>query len=174
MRDEEALGEETRSRMESLPVHNLREMRVHDSRQADRLARRLGGEASAAGGHGVNSPGNLAGGRIFREMHPGTRRDLPLAPGSAVQRSVRSEQKRGADRQKTVSTHAAPTRLPSSSGASSYAGRVTEGRSSLQRVEGEASPEEGHESNRADPAVVANMVYRMMLRDLVMERERGH
>jgi len=158
MKEQEPLSEEARNRTGSPPVYNAREMRVHDSRQADRLARRLGGQTPAA----MNPPGNLAGART--SQRPVTRRHLPLAKGSAVQRSVRGE--------KTVPAGAGLL-LPFALSTPGYAGGAAEQSPSLRRVGGEAPPEEGRGSSRADPAVVADMVYRMVLRDLAVERERG-
>jgi hypothetical protein len=54
------LDETTRGQMESLVGHNLKELRVHDSRQAGEVARRLGADAFTVGSNVFARPGRMA------------------------------------------------------------------------------------------------------------------
>ena len=195
MRVGKPLDETTRSQMESLLGHDLKEVRVHDSRQADRLARRLGGEAFTVGSQVFGPSEKLSAGtaqslgllaheitHVIQQTKPdelnvGMSQERPLAPPDIGQRTHRTVAASSSERHSSYG--------PSGKGGGRLCGPLVQRQEEecvAQRAEQaaiQATQAGGHitESERelanVDPEVLADMIYDMMRQDLVLERERG-
>lgn len=201
MSEGKPLDETTRSQMESLLGHDLKEVRVHDSRQADRLAGRLGGEAFTVGSHVFGPSEKLSAGttqgagllaheitHVIQQTKPqelafGTSIERPVAPPPAGQGRRRAEaqwppghvQASGPSQKGAVDLSGAPGRP--SGAVQRQEDEIVAQRAEqevIQAIGGTGGIEESEkEPEKADPEAIADMVYKMMLQDLVLERERG-
>lgn len=148
------LDETTRSGMESLLGHELKDIRIHDSHQAGELARRLGSEAFTVGRHIYGPPSKLTS---------ETREGMGLLAHEAthVIQQTRPEKSQPVCRntlqrnQEEVQAQDIETAVMRSTETST---RETREPSELGR--------------RANPQIIADLVYRMIMRDLIIDRER--
>jgi len=176
------LDETTRGQMESFLGHDLKDIRVHDSRQAGKLAQRLGAEAFTVGRHifgpaerlsasSTEGTGLLAheATHVIQQTRPSP---LPLAPVRVSRRGATATQE----------TPKPPVQLADighgGTGTIQRAAEESAAEATEQRVmrtvqSGEAEGREGETpGQQVDIEKIANMVYRMMLRDMIVERER--
>lgn len=192
MEDVSHPDEAVRSPMEPLTGNCVKEIRIHDSRQAHELTRRLGGETLKSGatvfgqerrpresirpgawlpGHNVN-PGTQSEG--FSGYSPQSDPGRHMGQHRRSRRSAENQKASGlSDRgmiQLSVPSHAAEPAVQRLEG-NRMVQRTTQ--SATTEVQFEDSNEDtGDNPDRVNPHVIANLVYRMMMRDLVIERER--
>ena len=154
MGEGKALDGTTRSQMDCLPGYESNDVRVHDSRQAGELIRRLGGEAFI---------------------------EVALIPGHS--------EKPSASRIESVGPQAYEHKVfprPFENGFGQFSSVPEMPSSTVQRQEepiaqrvehmgGQQTQSEGEPSEtgqQVDAEAIANIVYRMMMRDLVIGKER--
>ena len=214
-----ALDEATRSRMESLLGYDLRDVRVHDSRQAAELAERLGAHAFTLRSH-IFGPGEKlslltpeGGGLLAHEITHVIQQTKPrklsqrsgwpaASPPELSRITLQTQTPLGhATRPVVASKYAerinassqAEGRFLRPSPTTGQSGNVVslkvEGGLVQREAEAEAETSEHMVSmdleNRQEPEnerpttsqvsheEIANKVYRLMLQDLLIQRERG-
>lgn len=177
--EEARRGDETiRTRMGPLMAHDLRDIRVHDSQQASELAGQLGRESVSVAGHtyasldtGTAGSKEGAGLPVRERMHVIRRtsaRPLPLAPPL---RRYQTPPSRG----NAISTQLSEGVTVQRAGAGYQPGDSVQrrGKEAMAQRAGEADmPRESSSASRTGLEVMADMVYRMMMRDLELEKER--
>lgn len=198
------LDETTRSQMESIVGHDLKEVRIHDSRQAGELASRLGAEAFTVGANMFAGPGRLTTGtsegagllgheatHVVQQTRPRElavdepRRPLvPAATGRA--RKAPSGPSNEGGNGKAVSSDGAGRSLAGGSVQRQGHSMTGEGgdeaveeveaqafeqvaRDTVQRAEDDEEDEVGSE---VDVEKLADSLFRLMRRELLLERER--
>lgn len=170
MEEARRVDETIRTRMGPLIAHDLRDIRVHDSQQASKLAGRLGRESVSVAGHtyasldtGTAGSKEGAGLPVRESMHAIRRtstRPLPLAPPLRMYQTSPS----GGN---AISTQRA------SAGYQPGDSVQRRGKEAMAQRAGEADmPRESSSASRTGPKEMADMVYRMMMRDLELEKER--
>ena len=201
------LDETTQNQMESLLGHDLKEVRVHDSSQATKLARQLGGEAFTIGTHVFGTSMELAAstsegaGLLAHEITHVIQQTKPrelmwdtptrrlLVPTPAKHRGQHPVTSSTPDRlSKSLSSKYENTESPHggiiniSLSSDIHGGMIQRKGDELQAQATEHAVKEtartGSEADKspkmeqADPETIAGMVYRMILKDLVLEQER--
>ncbi len=196
------LDETTRSQMESIVGHDLREVRVHDSSQAGELASRLGADAFTIGANMFAAPGRLTTGttegvgllgheatHVVQQTKP---RELavdeprrPLVPAGTgwVRRSPGGVSNEGGNGKAASSEGAG---RPLARGSVQRPGHSMAGEGGDQvvdEVEAQASEqvardtvqraeEEEEVGSEVDVEKLADSLFRLMRRELLLERER--
>ena len=141
--------------------YDLRDIRIHDSRQASNLAGKRGGGAAGGAGYTRGSPRIPAGSKVGAGL-PGHER--------------MQVNRRTSDRSLLMTMPLRRSQsLPAGRTADSVQSRQKE--ATIQRA-GEAdmpqteSPSGSSSAAKTGPEAMANTVYRMMMRDLELESER--
>ncbi len=200
MKEATPLNDTKWSQTEFLSRPDLKDIRVHDSRQASELAKRLGGEAFTSGSRtfgplerfytGTTPGAGLLSHEITHTMQRTRLKGQDF--GASSRRSVapdlggRVRQHREAGQYSKLdgASRALITGIIGLSAASRVATAAVQRREDevgapgseqtvIQAVSAEDSPEQtGGSQSEAYPRLIADLVYRMMLQDLVLERER--
>lgn len=173
------LDEDTRRRMEGLFGQTLHDVRLHDSEQAGEIASRLGAEAFTVEGHIFADPARLQAltpegqGLMAHELtHVLQQTQPPPAPRSAGGgRRIEARPQGASPRAAHVPQFATQSAAASPSvGAPAEA----EARANEERVRSAAEAAEAQERGQeVDVEEVADRVYRLMRRDLMLDRERS-
>jgi hypothetical protein len=193
--------------MESLLRHDLKEVRVHDSSQATKLARQLGGEAFTIGTHVFGPFKELAAstsegaGLLAHEITHVIQQTRPreLTWDTPTRRLlVPTPAKHRGQPPVASSIHNRPSKSPSSTNnntqapeggmiqlsisSDAHGGAIQRKDEEIQAQTTEQAVKEAVQTGseaakspktaQADPEAIASMVYRMILRDLVLEQER--
>lgn len=173
------LGDIERREMEAFFGRSLEEVRVHDSRQAGEMARRLGAEAFTIGADvfgdavGLSAPGPDAPGLMAHELThvvqqtqpPPTGRTRPRLAGGT---SASSQTLPGRAHGVQVAAHPAPAV------SSAEAPGEAEARASERVVQrsAEEATQRGQSAATVDLEKLADRVYRLMREELLVSRER--
>jgi len=178
MEEARRVDETIRTQMGPLMAHDVRDIRVHDSQQASELAGRLGRESASSEGHtyasldtGTAGSKEDAGLSVRERMHVIRRtsaRPLPLAPPL---RRYQTPPSGGT----ATSTQMSQGVTVQRAGARYQPGDSVQRRGEeamAQRAAEADMPRESPSASRTELEVMADMVYHMMMRELVLERER--
>lgn len=184
----QALDETIRMRMEPALGYDLKDVRIHQTKQAGRLARALEAEAFTIGAHIFTAEGKLdalsrqSRGLLAHELTHVIQQTHPQpVPYSCDIQSLRRHGAPGGDALSMVPGHAepqAPPLQPASTGEYPWWGNSaadameTEAQSVEDDVRGEQTPSRRSQVTAVDAEEVAEIVYRLMQNELSMERDR--
>jgi hypothetical protein len=169
----ERLDETTRSSMESLLGHDLRDVRIHQTGQAGEIARKLGAEAFTIGSQvfsdegALTSPFRQSTGLLAHELTHVVQQTRPM-PTTGKTRTIRTAENPGVSL--VAVQKSSPVSPPEATG------------SSTARMETEARRTEITARNRRrtnrnarteiDPEQIADLVYRIMQTEIWIENDR--
>lgn len=170
MEEARRVDETIRTRMGPLMAHDLRDIRVHDSQQASDLAGRLGRERVSVAGRTHASLDTVTAGSkegaglpVRERMHVIRRtsaRPLPLAPPLIMYQTSPS------------GGNAISTQRASAGYQPGDSVQRREKEAMAQRADEADMPREASSASRTGLEAMADMVYRMMMRELELEKER--
>ncbi len=162
----------------------LDDVRIHDSEQAGRLARRLGARAFTAGRDvyirpDLVSPMSPEGSAVLAhelwhvaEHEGASANEMPLAHGPAPSSNSRSGGSGGEyPVQRAISISTASTTSPGVSASETRAEAVEA--TARQEVRSQERRPEEAQREALDPNEIAERVYNIMMRNLIVDAERG-
>jgi hypothetical protein len=168
----EVLDEVTRSEMESLFGYELKDIRIHQTKQAGELAQRLEADAFTIGSHIFSSEGKLSSfsesrgllaheiTHVIQQTHP---KHVTPAFGKKAQMEIAGPE---------IEFVHAPQFASSSVGSTSG---VEQTETAAQAMEERASNADENETTTksVDAEEIAEYVYQLMQQDLLLEKERA-
>jgi hypothetical protein len=169
------LDETTRSSMESLLGHDLRDVRIHQTGQAGEIARRLGAEAFAIGPDVFSDEGVLTGpfkqstGLLAHELTHVVQQTRPMPVVGKSSTIMAAEN--------PVSAHPARPQMSSPVSTQQEATSSPESRSEREASRAEHRARNRTRANRnsrpeIDPEQIADLVYRLMQTEIRIENDR--
>jgi len=174
----ESLDEATRSRMEALLGHDLRDVRIHQTRQAGEIARRLDAEAFTIGAHVfsgesvLTSPAKRSTGLLAHELTHVIQQTNPLPSGN----TGRNTQKGQPVIQPGVAQ--VPSIQMNNNGFSAITGNTASAGMEAQARTSEQAAQRGNQGGGRTSAAemdvegLADLVYRMMQMEVLIEKDR--
>ena len=174
------LDDAIRRRMEDFFGYSLEDVRIHDSRQAGEVARRLGAEAFAIGGQvfgdaeSLNTLSPEGMGLVAHELaHVIQQTQPPPLPHSGVVASKPTPAREQSATSRTETAQLARYSPPSVSSAEEPGEAEARASEEVMRQVAESGEQAVEASPEVDIEELADRIYRLMRRELMLDRERS-
>jgi len=174
------LDDAIRRRMEDFFGYSLEDVRIHDSRQAGEVARRLGAEAFAIGGQvfgdaeSLNTLSPEGMGLVAHELtHVIQQTQPPPLPHSGVVASKPTPDREQSATSRTETAQLARYSPPSVNSAEEPGEAEARASEEVMRQAAESGEQAVEASPEVDIEELADRIYRLMRRELMLDRERS-